>query len=238
MVVMFGGGQPANAGFDTFSETWVFDPVEERWTQLAFDGPAPTAVIGEQFAYHEGADVFVLHGGFSLSQNRLLNHTWHLDLGAGTWERVEPVDPPWGRNYNAFGHDPTAGVLVMSGGTDSGPDETWTYDPAARQWTFVEERRGVTSNPYARFAYVPELGALVRLGGLRPSPQTLWRYDVATDAWTQVTAENEGPVVSRHAMVAVPDLGLVVFGGLPAGAEGFTDELWVFDPSTSRWDRR
>ena len=32
-------------------------------------------------------------------------------------------------------------------------------------------------------------------------------------------------------MVAVPDVGLVVFGGLPVGQPGFTNALWVCDPA-------
>jgi hypothetical protein len=237
-VVLFGGGKPAVNGFDTFSETWVFDPFEERWTLLEFDGPTPVAEIGEQFAYHEDADLFVLYGGFTLNGFRVLDDTWHLDLAAGTWERVEPADPPPGRNYNAFGYDPSTGVLVMSGGLMEGLDETWTYDPRTLRWTFMGPREGLPEVPYARFAHVEELDALVRLGGLGADPGTLWRYDVASNAWTVLAAENDGPAVSRHAMVAVPGVGLVVFGGLPERTQAFTDALWVFDPATGNWQQR
>lgn len=78
----------------------------------------------------------------------------------------------------------------------------------------------------------------MRTGGLGPDPGTLWRYDVVANAWTAVADESEGPAVSRHAMVAVPDLGLAVLGGSPAGSQSFTDALWVFDPGTGRWARR
>lgn len=72
-VVLFGGVKPTVHGFDTFSETWVFDPFEERWSQLSFEGPTPRAEIGEEFAYHEAADPFVLHGGLTLNGFRVLD---------------------------------------------------------------------------------------------------------------------------------------------------------------------
>jgi hypothetical protein len=237
-VVLFGGGKPAGGGFDTFSETWVFDPFAQRWSLLEFDGPTPTAEIGEQFAYHEAADLFVLHGGLTLNGFRMLNDTWHLDLSAGSWERVEPANPPPGRNYNAFGYDPRSELLVMSGGLDQGVDETWTYDPAARQWTFMGERDGLPETPYARFAYVESSGALLRLGGLGRDSGTLLRYDVTANAWTALAAANDGPNVSRHAMVAVPGVGLVVFGGLPVGWQGYSNALWVYDPAVGSWQQR
>jgi hypothetical protein len=237
-VVLFGGVRPAADGFATLSETWLFDPFEESWSLLEFDGPTPTAEIGEQFAYHGAADLFVLHGGFTLNGFRALNTTWHLDLLAGAWERVEPVDPPPGRNYNAFGYDPGAALLVMSGGTEDTPDETWTYDPAALRWTLVERREGLPEIPYARFTFVAELDALVRLGGLGHDAGTPWRYDVADNVWTAVATEAPGPHVSRHAMTAVPGLGVVVFGGLTEGAAAFNDDLWVLDVAEGRWTRR
>lgn len=49
---------------------------------------------------------------------------------------------------------------------------------------------------------------------------------------------NAGPAVSRHAMVAVPGVGLVVFGGLPAGTQGFTNALGVYDPAVGAWQQR
>jgi hypothetical protein len=237
-VVLFGGARPAGGRFETFSETWVFDPFEESWSLLEFDGPTPTAEIGEQFAYHASTGLFVLHGGFTLNGFRALNGTWHFDLRAGTWERVEPVDPPPGRNYNAFGYDPGADVLVMSGGADRTPDETWTYDPVAFRWILAERREGLPETPYARFAYVEELQALVRLGGLGLDPETLWRYDAIGNVWTEFVAEAPGPRVSRHAMTAVPGLGVVVFGGLTEGASTFNDDLWVLDVADGRWTRR
>jgi len=233
-----GGGKPAANGYDTFSETWVFDPFGERWSQLSFEGPTPRAEIAEQFADHEAADLFVLYGGFTLNDFRVLDDTWHLDLVAGNWERAEPVDPPPGRNYNAFGYEPSTELVVVSGGLMEGLDETWAYDLKALRWTFMGRRAGLPEVPYARFAYVEELDALLRLGELGPDSGTVLRNDVASNARSVVAAVNDGPNVSRHALSAVPGVGLVVFGGLPVESQGFTNALWVFDPAVGSWQQR
>ncbi len=53
-----------------------------------------------------------------------------------------------------------------------------------------------------------------------------------------MAADGTGPAVSRHAMIAVPGVGLVVIGGLPADTQGFTNALWVYDPAVGGWQQR
>ncbi len=237
-VVHFGGGEPTATGYRAFSETWLFDPSAESWTLLEFEGPAPRAEIGEMFAYHEAADVFVLFGGFTLDGFRYLNATWHLDLDARAWTQVEPTTSPQGRNYNAFAYDPTHQVLVMSGGVEEGQDETWTYDARSESWTLVEQREGTSEVPYARFVWDPTAATLVRVGGLGDAAAPIWTYDLDTNDWRELLTAGDAPHVSRHAATAVPGLGVVVYGGLPNGKSEFTDALWVLDAATAAWEAR
>lgn len=238
-VVHFGGGHLTDSGYETFSETWLFDPATESWTQLAFEGPTPEAAIGEMFAYHEAADIFVLYGGYTLSgSGRYLRDTWHLDLDGPTWTLAEPERSPIGRNYNGFAYDPRHELLVMSGGFEGVGDETWTYDPRSTAWTLVERRADAPDVPYARLVWDAAAETLVRVGGLGPGTAPIWAYDLATNAWTEALPAGDAPHVSRHAATAVPGVGIVVFGGLPEGGDAFTDALWILNAADGTWEAR
>jgi hypothetical protein len=226
-VVLYGGG-----------ETWIFDPSQESWTQLFITGPIPASLMGEQFWYHDAADVFVLFGGLRPNGFQYVNATWHFDLATRVWTRVEPPTTPRGRNYNAFAYDPEHEVLVMSGGVERGQDETWTYDPRTTSWTLVERRAGTVEVPYSRFVWDPDTATLVRIGGLGRAAAPILAYDLAANAWSELVPAGGAPHVSHHAATAVPGLGLVVYGGLPARGSEFTDALWVLDVATGTWEPR
>jgi len=242
-VVMFGGGGPVANGFESFTETWLFDPLEEQWTLLSFDeGESPQAVIGEMFAYHEAADLFVLHGGFTLDGYRFLNDTWHFDLDEHTWTEVDPDNVPVGRNYNAFAYDPRNEVLIMSGGQDDqtleNTDEVWTYDPRESSWEQHEKLPTSRWIGYPRMVYDEHLDALIRFGGVGEDPGTVWTVSEDFE-WSKLEVDGDSPgIISRHAMEFVPDVGVLVFGGVYRGQPDFNDDLWVLDTRELRWHRR
>ncbi|MDZ7706941.1 MAG: kelch repeat-containing protein [Trueperaceae bacterium] len=217
-VVMFGGGVPVEGGFQPFSETWLFDPVEERWSQLSFEeGATPQAEIGEMFAYHEAADLFVLHGGFTLDGMRFLNDTWHFDLGERTWTKVEPATSPPGMNYKAFAYDPRTEQLVLSGGVVEEVDDTWTYDPRDPDWQHHEKLPETRWVDYVRMVYDPNLDTLIRFGGTNEDEGAVWSVSEDLE-WSLLDIEGESPPrMNRHAMTAVPGLGVLVYGGVYRG---------------------
>lgn len=240
-VVMFGGGIPHGGGFLSYSETWTFDPFEERWSLLApADGMSPEASIGEMLAYHPPSDLFVLHGGLTLSPFAFLDHTWHLDLSEGRWTRVEPVTrPTTGRNYNAFAYDPRSERLVMSGGGPEIDDELWHYDPRTQTWALVERPATLAAMPYPRMVFDDATQTLLRYGGLGDHADTVWAIDMTGAAWTAIDIAGETPGgISRFAMTAVPGHGVAVFGGLYERGDAFHGDLWLFDVAAGRWERR
>jgi len=239
-VVMFGGGVPRDGGFSSYSETWLFDPLEERWSLLEpVDGVSPEASIGEMLAYHPPSDLFVLHGGLTLSPFAFLDHTWHLDLAAARWTRVEPSTRPSGRNYNAFAYDPRSERLVMSGGGPEIDDELWHYDPRNQTWSFVERPPLMPAMPYPRMVFDDATHTLLRYGGLGEHADTVWAIDATGATWTAVDIDGETPGgISRFAMTAVPENGVLLFGGLYEGGDAFHGDLWLFDAAAGRWERR
>ena len=238
-VVMFGGGVPTEGGFEPYDETWLFDPIEERWTRLEFeDGAAPEAEIGEMFAYHEASDTFVLYGGFTLDRRAFLDATWHFDLEARTWTRVEPDTVPRGRNYNTFAYDPRTERLVMTGGpeTPDATDEVWTYDPREATWRQHERVPVGEVTPYARMVFDTVTGQLIRFGGHREERGTAWALSADLD-WTLLEPEGDAPrPISRHAMAAVPGLGVLIFGGVPRSR--LHERPWLLDTNEMRWIER
>ncbi len=238
-VVMFGGGVPAGGGFQSYSETWLFDPIDEAWSLMEpVGGESPRALIGEMFAYHEASELFVLHGGLSLSPFAFHDATWHLDLEERRWTPVETTLSPPGRNYNAFGYDPRSERLVMSGGVYEGEHEIWSYDPRGLDWVLHESSDAAPEVPYARKAFDPDSGLLLRYGGLGEDADVVWSFD--SESYLRSPVAVTGPTpggISRHAMTAVPGLGLVSFGGLYEGAAAFNGDLWVLDVMAGEWLR-
>lgn len=244
-VVMFGGGVPIENGFQPLTETWLFDPTEGQWRMLSFEeGETPEAVIGEMFAYHEAADLFVLHGGFTLDGQRFLNDTWHFDLDAKTWTRADPANVPPGMNYKAFAYDPRTERIVMSGGRDDDAeavDETWSYDPREPDWIFHERSEEAAAVGYARMVYDADAETLVRFGGVSiGDEEAAGVWTMSEDfTWSQAATEGEGPgQLSRHAMTFVPGVGSLVFGGVVRGRPDFNADLWVLDLVEGAWQLR
>ena len=238
-VVMFGGAYPAIGGFETLSETWTFDPVQEQWSQLAFSpGASPQAVIGEMFGYHLAADLFVLHGGFTFDGFQYVDHTWHLDLDDETWTEVEPTTSPPGRNYNSFAYDPRNELMVMSGGREDQIDELWTYDPRDLDWKKQTKLPDAPSVGYTRMVFDSDLGTLIRFGGLGEEAGLVWTVSEDFE-WSRMSVEGESPeALSRHALNFVPGYGVLVFGGVYRGEIDFHNDTWLLDTVERRWERR
>ena len=238
-VVMFGGGYFTGETFATFDETWLFDPASETWTLLEFaEGEAPGSAIGEMFAYHEAADTFVMFGGLILDGFRFLSDTWHFDLATRTWTKVATARTASATNYNAFAYDPRTERLVMSGGQFEMQDEVWTYDPREATWQGGARVPTGPEVPYARKVYDPDSGMLVRFGGLNEPAGTVWTID---DSLTWSLLEVDGPTpdsLSRHAMVAVPGVGVMTFGGVYDDGDSYHDNVWILDVNDRRWERR
>ncbi|MFO7546968.1 MAG: kelch repeat-containing protein [Trueperaceae bacterium] len=238
-VVMFGGGYFTGETFATFDETWLFDAASETWSLLEFaEGEAPESAIGEMFAYHEAADTFVMFGGFTLNGFHYLTRTWHFDLATRSWTQVSPEHSMSGRNYNAFAYDPRTELLIMSGGPENAPDAVWTYDPRTPTWQGGDRVPPGPDVPYARKVYDPDSGALVRFGGLNEPAGTVWTIDNSLN-WSLLEVEGPTPdALSRHAMVAVPGVGVMTFGGVYDDGDAYHDDVWILDVNDRRWERR
>lgn len=246
-VVLFGGssGTSATSLPNTFTDTWLFRPDTGAWEKLDF-GPddRPRMGFGHAFEYHAASDLFVLFGGYSGVLDSFFNDTWHFDLSSRTWTKVDAVDPPRGRNYVGFTYDPGSEKMVLYGQPDRVRDfVVYTYDPVTQAWGHGEAELAVGGEDYyLRMVYDHDSGKIVRWGGTGSDAGTVWLYDLAADTWSSLETGESAPVRrSRHAMTAVPGVGVVVFGGSLTGTvrgRDLVNELWVLDVNAGRWEQR
>jgi hypothetical protein len=65
----------------------------------------------------------------------------------------------------------------------------------------------------------------------------LWAFDLDTAKWRRITPTGGAPAARfGHEAAWLPGHGLVVFAGQSGGK--FFNDVWIFDPTTSRWDRQ
>jgi N-acetylneuraminic acid mutarotase len=129
--ILFGG-----VGFDTarnlveLGDTWSYDPVANRWTEL-HPAAAPSPRDGMLMVYDRGSARMLLFGGGEEGLN-VKDDTWSYDPAANVWTELEPGGPrPRARmNYNvAF--DPTRNLMLLFGGAYDQWNvllgDTWVY---------------------------------------------------------------------------------------------------------------
>jgi len=175
-----------------------------------------------------------LFGGYGFDASGLrdrLNDLWMFDPAAGSWTWVSgenaidhagaygtkglpaPANVPGARNGSAAWVDP-AGDLWLFGGLGYSADgvlghlnDLWKFDPVAGDWTWVSGTDAVDG-----------AGTYGTLGS--PSPSNV-------------------PGSRLGALSAIDGTGrLWLFGGFgfdSAGAQGWLNDLWVFDPATVQW---
>jgi hypothetical protein len=134
----------------------------------------------------------------------------------GLSARPTPVPGPTDRSGSASPGSAVAGAWSNLGVDGTSPaareDHTWTVDPAAGVAYLFGGRDG--ADVYG----------------------DLWSFDLATEAWSEL-APAGGPPAARfgHEAVWVPGRGLVVLLGQAGSA--FFNDLWLFDPGTTTWQK-
>ena len=105
--------------------------------------PVPKSRRNSPLGYAPASDAAVLFGGDHFDY--LMNDTWVLDLGAGTWRRVRPARAPAPRAGHVFAYLPRSGRLAMYEGYDWQPREkdlqtVWLFDVKAGRWELAHAR--------------------------------------------------------------------------------------------------
>jgi hypothetical protein len=190
-VVMFGG--ESNPFADTsYDGTWVLDPVNETWTNMApLKKPSPRCGCGG--VYDSVTDNVLLFGGFSgTSGNAILGmqDTWAYNLNSNTWTEISTLSKPSLRSEVAMAYDERADrTVIFSSFAAGGPhenignNETWVFDHVNSTWTMV--LRGAV-DPTIQITYPID-------GATLGSPNVTLSGTAADDVevqWVEVSLDN------------------------------------------------
>ena len=187
-------------------------------------------------------------GGFD-GKREHLNDLLKLDLQERRWHNVTTTGPrPRGRESHAMTTVANGTRLLVFGGKTGSLDntlvldDTWTFNVLNAEWTQLTAR--VTGAwPSARYGHAMVAVSDTRVllfGGEFDSYTKLdeaWTFNVLNTEWTQLTAAGGGAwpsARSHHAMAAVSDTRVILFGGQTEGS-GSSDELWSLDVPSTNW---
>ena len=240
-MIMFGGINSTSI----FGDTWAYDPVANRWTDLAPPGAVPSKRYGPSMAYDPNTHQVMLFGGIDDQASR--SDTWAYDPVANTWTELKPSGEALSARAATMVYDPVTRRMILFGGvywrsTSSEEltlNDTWAYDPVANTWTELKPSGEV---PSARAAYAMAYDYSKRLvilfGGNDPNDLgETWGYDPAVNKWTALKPSGTLPPTRMSSSMAYdPAIGrMVMYGGWPGTDDPLFDDTWEYDSNTNSW---
>jgi N-acetylneuraminic acid mutarotase len=247
---LFGGnGFDAYGVEDTLSDLWRFDPQSAQWTWIGGSNEtAQEGIYGAKGIAHpdnvpghrENAVLWIDPSGnvwlFGGAGPTYYNDLWRFDSASGQWAWMSGSDE--GYQAGAYGTRGVPHPDNVPGGRYA--STTW-IDGSGRLWLFGGE--GLDANG--------DSGVL----------NDLWRYDPATGNWTWMSGSDavggQGVQPGVYGTLKTPDSANTpggrreavgwtdprgrfwLFGGKGADKIGDTirdlNDLWMFDPGTTRW---
>jgi hypothetical protein len=257
-VFMFGGATDRTS---PLSDTWIYDPQKNRWTDAKPSSEAPPARWAMAAAYDPAANKVVVFGGIG-TDDVLLNDTWSYDVAANTWSKLVPASAPSIRCRATMAYEPATDRLLLFGGrnfrgSSSGYfqqdySDTWAFDLAGDTWTDLAPS-GAAPAPSAGSATLIGAGpngGLQLFAGLQPLPWippsipadkldkdwSLWTYDAGANAWLADTPPTKSPPASQYFGLVLDTTSdrAVQFGGF--GIQyGTLGDIWTYDPRANTW---
>ena len=220
-MVIHGGA----AGGAPLSDTWVYDPQANTWTQKSSSGPALThhsAVVSNGEMYLVGGTD---SGGMPSAE------VWGYDLTSSSWTQGADYPGPFGAAYGAAVFAPDSTIMV--GGTTG--NDYYVYDPQANTWT-QKSSSGTTPPNRVLGASAQVGGSTVEylFGGEDENVNILndtWEFDYDTNTWTRKT---DMPVALCRSAAATfesksQSQHVLLFGGLQSDGKP-TNRTFVYIP--------
>lgn len=253
--VILYGGQTGNISdypeIYTNSETWSFDPAQNRWQKMTPESNPP-AMAAHAMAYDSESDRVVLHGGGGIyEEGRLeefiLSQTWAYDVNNDTWMRMSDGPPRLGHRMT---YDAESDRIIMFSGACfrdgrfQDVQETWAYDFNSDTWTEMKPVRSPSARHYYGLCYDPKSDRVILWGGFiskEVQDSRVWTYDFNTNTWLERTNTRlklipEGGPDPRWYQAMVYDETsdrIIVYGGADEGS----DEMWAYGLSGNTWMR-
>jgi N-acetylneuraminic acid mutarotase len=225
-VILFGG---YDGDYD--DETWIYDLVEDTWTQV-FPDSFPSARHSHAMAYI-GSDKVLLFGG--KDDSGYYNDTWVYDLSETSWTQLSPPSPPSARRNHAMADIGVDQVLLFGGWDGTDDDETWIFDLNDTTWIQVFPDSFPSARRYHDIADIDENRVLLFGGYDGADDDETWVYDLVDTTWTQLSPPSQPSARDKHAMAYIGSDKVLLFGGHDGT---YDDETWVYDLSAITWTQK
>ncbi|MCB9740388.1 MAG: hypothetical protein H6747_14090 [Deltaproteobacteria bacterium] len=262
-LVSFGGsfGVPENCGFPTptfESETWIYDPVCDSWTESKATGPSGR--VRAAAVWVESLGKVVVMGGRRRNgpsgNYTLLNDAWAYDVGADSWTQLSDgagITPRFNHTmvYAAERNELLvfAGNLSPSGLQYTANADVYAYSFANGTWSkLTTSGTGPNKRFFAGGVWDPKRKRMVIYGGADESlfnqnakyMSDLWALDFQSDppAWSKIDGSASTKPDARFWGELAYDGKTdryVLFGGHDDAAQGNRNDLWGFDASAGDW---
>ncbi|NNG00199.1 MAG: hypothetical protein HKM93_12515 [Desulfobacteraceae bacterium] len=242
-VLLFGG---SNGSY--FSDTWLYDADEQRWTELSpniMGGTlGPTFLMG--FSYIGYDRILMMGGRYNRYSTNIKADTWLFDFSENSWRKLSPIyeGPTWSKRARQGMAYLGGDKVLMFGGyipyTDT--NDTWIFNLTENKWTYKSpaENGGTLSARSTMMLSYIEDGKVLGFGGRQGDTfyNETWIYDLPADTWTKLS-----PIVSGGTLTARGGQGMTYIGGgrvLMFGGEigsnniGAND-MWIYDLSENTW---
>lgn len=241
-VLIFGG---RHEGKD-LCDTWSYDPVASRWTDLKPKGTPPGGGVFGRMVYDPDAARMLLLLP-SLGDDKGVQ-VWSYDADANSWTEVVPADmlSPWSRGAPSVLWAADMHKLIMMGGSDSkgAVGRVAFFDPAARMWTdeypMDKDVLGDVSLGTSQNAgYDPDGNRVlfclpVRAASGDVSIRT-FSYQPAQDRWSELTTQGEAPPITLRTASFVYDSrrkAFILLQGATGPSDSFVanSDVWTLTP--------
>ncbi len=207
----------------------------------------PSKRLGQKMIYDPVNDRVILFGGSYYSgQYTFYGDTWSLDVGSGTWTKLNTVGSPDGRFNIGLVYDSDQRKIVLFGGFSANDriGDTWIYDIAANTWTAVTPQVSPPRRSDMGIAYDAGARKVVIFGGYGLGDRILgdtWVYDVEANTWTQMAPEIHP--TARYGGIMVYDSyteKVLLFGGhmeQDGRSLGYDNEVWAYEYESDSWEK-
>lgn len=192
------GGLDANYSGDPIyiSDTWKWDPVEEKWNEINVSGYEGPELGHAAMVYDNISGNIILQGGciFSMGIDRF-SATWSFDPETERWTQLTTTGAVGARcDHQAVYDDLNDRVLVFGG--DNGTtysNDIWGFNSVTNAWTSVNSGTALLT-PVGRKHYSIAIDnsekSLMVFGGFNDSDDPLydtWSYKTGLNTWNEKT---------------------------------------------------
>lgn len=199
-VAVIFGGYCLDHQRDSCSDTWIFDPAAQTWSEMDPE-ISPPVMYGHTLEYDSKNNQLLLWGGHIsvFDQGRMSSagyndSIWSYSLADNQWLEIPPGSQsrPVARYWHQSAFVPDRPGLLIFGG-DSGygyKDDSWFFDLENTSWTRQRSSLAPPARIVGTAVYSPDYGQVILFGGLDNDFSNLndtWAYAEASGEWEKIS---------------------------------------------------